>query len=170
MRRAYRRWRDGRWRCRRIGWPAAILLALAGCGSDATGPGSVAAGQDPEVVEFVAAMNAHRQTVGCAPLTWHEGVAAVAEAHSADMVERDYFSHTSPDGEDPFERLTAAGIGWSGGAGENIAYGTSDGTTVLGLWLDSPGHRANIENCSYTHHGVGLVSAHWTHVFITNPD
>lgn len=159
--------RENRWRT--IGRGAFAAVVLAACGSDATGPGGPVIGTDPEVAEFTEAMNAHRETVGCAPLTWNAAVAAVAEAHSRDMMERGFFSHTNPDGEDPFDRLSAAGISWSGGAGENIAYGTSDGTTVLGLWLNSPGHRANIENCGYTHHGVGLVSGHWTHVFLTNP-
>jgi uncharacterized protein YkwD len=37
---------------------------------------------------------------------------------------------------------------------------------VLAAWLNSSGHRANIENCSLTHHGVGLEGTHWTHVFL----
>lgn len=164
-----RRDRAARW-WRNAARGALAALALAGCGGDATGPGAPGPGADPEVTEFVQAMNVHRVTVGCAPLAWHAGVAGVAEAHSKDMVDRDFFSHTNPDGESPFDRLAAAGVTWSGGAGENIAYGTSDGTVVLGLWLDSPGHRANIENCGYTHHGVGLVSGHWTHLFVTNPN
>jgi hypothetical protein len=48
-------------------------------------------------------------------------VAAVAQAHSEDMVDRDVFSHTNPDRASPFDRLTEAGIAYSG-AGENIAY------------------------------------------------
>lgn len=144
-------------------------LGLFGCGSDATGPGESSLTGSPEVASFVDAVNAHRRSVGCSALTWHEGVALVAETHSQDMVDRNFFGHTNPDGEDPFDRLREAGISWSGGAGENIAYGTASAETVLQLWLDSPGHRANIENCAYTHHGVGLVGTHWTHVFVTNP-
>lgn len=151
--------------------PLLALVLGAACGGEAVGPAAAGAGTDgPQVAAFVEQMNAHRQSRSCGVLAWHEGVAEVAEAHSADMVERAFFSHTNPDGADPFDRLGAAGIGWSGSAGENIAYGTSNATTVLGLWLDSPGHRANIENCGYTHHGVGLAAGYWTHLFVTNPD
>ncbi len=54
-------------------------------------------------------------------------------------------------------------------AGENIAAGYQTPSAVLEGWLGSPGHRANIENCGFTHHGVGLNESHWTHMFIT-PD
>ena len=44
---------------------------------------------DPEVVSFVAQMNAHRVSIGLAPLAWRSDVAAVATAHSQDMTDRD---------------------------------------------------------------------------------
>ena len=115
--------------------------------------------------DFVSLMNAHRASVGCEPLAWNPGVAAVAQAHSEDMVARAYFAHDNPDGESPFDRLQAAGISYQGAA-ENIAYGYPTGAAVLEGWLDSPGHRANIENCGLSEHGVGLEGTHWTHVFI----
>jgi uncharacterized protein YkwD len=156
---------------------AAVLLALSlgiGCGKSAsvlpTAPGAPASGTsaaptDPEVVSFVQQMNAHRVSLGLQPLLWHPGVAAVAEAHSQDMIDRDFFSHTNPDGESPWDRLHAAGITYTS-AGENIAYGYSTGTSVLNAWLNSPGHKANIEYEAFTHHGVGKVGTYWTHVFI----
>jgi uncharacterized protein YkwD len=58
-----------------------------------------------------------------------------------------------------------AGIGFSGAA-ENIAWGYPTAEAVLTGWLNSPGHKANIENCNLTGHGVGLVGTHWTHLFI----
>lgn len=145
---------------------ALLVLLLAACG-DALAPGGGPDAPAP-VREFVELMNAHRASVGCAPLAWHEGTARVAKQHSEDMVERNFFDHTNPDGETPFDRLRNAGITWSR-AGENIAAGYPDAAAVLQGWLASPGHRANIENCAYTHHGVGLDHAHWTHLFVTNP-
>jgi uncharacterized protein YkwD len=147
------------------------LLLAASCGDGITDPGdSGPIAADPEVAAFVSQMNSHRQVAGCGALTWNDGVALVALAHSQDMVNRGFFSHTNPDGDSPWDRLAAGEVTWNGGAGENIAAGTSDATTVLNMWLNSPGHRANIENCEFTHHGVGLASGHWTHVFVTNPD
>jgi uncharacterized protein YkwD len=118
-----------------------------------------------EIARFTSLMNAHRVSVGCRALTWSAKVAAVAQAHSADMGRRDFFDHINPDGKTPFDRLRRAGIRYSAAA-ENIAYGTASATRVLELWLKSPGHRANIENCRYTHHGVGLFQGRWTQVFL----
>jgi uncharacterized protein YkwD len=142
----------------------ALASTLPACdsGSDPTAP---APELPAEMGNFVSQMNAHRQSVGCPALVWNDAVAAVAQAHSRDMVDRGYFSHTNPDGESPFDRLASAGVGYSGAA-ENIAYGYPTGDAVLQAWLDSPGHRANIENCSLTEHGVGLEGTHWTHLFI----
>lgn len=125
---------------------------------------------DPEVVEFVSSMNSHRESVECGALAWHEGTADVAQAHSQDMVDRDFFAHTNPDGVNPFQRLSNGGVEWNGSAGENIALTSGGAESALSLWLNSPGHRSNIENCGYTHHGVGLVDGLWTHLFIANPE
>lgn len=130
-----------------------------GGGSPAPGPSA------PEAQAFVASMNQHRVSLGLSPLTWDPGVAAVATAHSQDMVDRGFFSHTNPDGETPWDRMAAAGVTYTA-AGENIAYGYPTGSAVLAAWLGSPGHKANIENPNFTHHGVGLVGTHWTHNFI----
>ncbi len=139
-----------------------VALALGACeGGDPLAPVSA----DPEAARFADLVNDHRVSVGCATLSWSGPVAGVAQAHSEDMVARSFFSHTNPDGESPFDRLAAAGIGFSSAA-ENIAYGYPSAEAVLAGWLGSPGHRANIENCALTQHGIGLEGTHWTHLFI----
>ena len=154
-----RRWGRG---LRRI-WVLGVLIG----GTVACGDGSPAGPEiSADVEEFVSLVNSHRATVGCAPLEWDGRVAAVAEAHSKDMVARDFFSHTNPDGDSPWDRLSDAGISFSLAA-ENIAWGYTSAEAVLSGWLGSPGHRANIENCALTHHGVGLADWHWTHLFVT---
>lgn len=141
------------------------LLASLACTSDAaTGPDIA----DPEVEAFVTLVNEHRAQVGCPPLEWRSSVARVAQAHSEDMVDRDFFSHTNPDGKSPFDRLREAGIEYRSAA-ENIAWGYGTASAVLAGWLGSAGHKANIENCSLTQHGVGLRGTHWTHLFIRPP-
>lgn len=152
----------------------ACTLATACSGDDGTPfdpgiSGNPPPATDAEVVQLVDLVNDHRSGEGCGPLAWHTVAADVAQAHSTDMRDRDFFSHTNPDGESPFDRMDAAGISWSGMAGENIAWGTGSGDTAFDMWINSSGHRANIENCSYTHHGVGLVDGRWTHLFLQNP-
>ncbi len=151
----------------------ALGLVLVAC-SDSGDPTAPFAPPDtppavnPAVAEFVTLVNAHRTALGLALLEWDAEVAGVAQAHSEDMVARGFFSHVNPDGDSPFDRLRAAGIAYAA-AGENIAYGYPTPATVLEAWLGSDGHRANIENANYTHHGVGLAGTHWTHVFVRKP-
>jgi uncharacterized protein YkwD len=140
------------------------VLSLPACDNLPLEP-EILADLDPEVVAFVVAMNAHRTDLGCPELAWNVDVAAVAQGHSQDMVDRGFFAHTNPDGKSPFDRMRDAGIGFSGAA-ENIAWGYPTAEAVLTGWLNSPGHKANIENCNLTGHGVGLVGTHWTHLFI----
>lgn len=120
---------------------------------------------DREFVSFVKLMNAHRVSVGLSALVWDRRAAAVAQAHSRDMLDQHYFSHTSRDGRSTWDRLAAGGVVYSQ-AGENIAWGERTGSAVLTAWLGSPGHRANIQRGAYTRHGVGKVGNYWTHVFI----
>jgi len=135
-------------------------------------PGSSAtteADPDPEVLVLVDLVDGRRSDIGCASLTWHDGIARVATAHSLDMQRRDFYDHVNPDAESLLHRLTRAGIAFNGVAGENLVIGTVDGTIAYTLWIDSPEHRANIENCAFTHHGVGLADGRWTHVFVQRP-
>lgn len=130
--------------------------------------GSEATPDDPAVARFTELLNTRRIAAGCPPLAWDARVAAVAAAHSRDMVERGYFSHTSPTGDDPFRRLEAAGIAFVAAA-ENIAHGSETGEGVFRQWEESPGHRANMMSCRYTLQGVGRFGTYWTQLLMTPP-
>lgn len=111
--------------------------------------------------------NQARAANGCRALVHDPKLHAAAERHSADMAARGYFDHTSPDGRDPGDRVQASGFSPIRTWGENIAMGQRTAEQVVQGWLDSPGHRANIMNCSFTHIGVGHATKgpHWTQVF-----
>ena len=82
-------------------------------------------------------VNAERVSDGKAALAMHEGIRAVARAHSRDMARRGYFSHTNLEGASPFDRLAAAGITYTA-AGENIAWnqGYADpAATAVSGWM-----------------------------------
>jgi len=89
----------------------------------------------------------------------------VARAHSEDMAVRRFFDHVNPDGDDPFDRLAAAG--WTSQlAGENIAQGYPTAQQVMDGWMSSPGHCSNIMEPSFQWIGVGYYDgAYWTQVF-----
>ncbi|MGA4843825.1 sigma-70 family RNA polymerase sigma factor [Streptomyces sp. G45] len=105
--------------------------------------------------QVLALVNAERGKAGCRPLSYNSRLATAAQRHSADMRARDYFDHTSPDGTDPGQRITAAGYRWTT-YGENIARGQRTAAAVMDSWMNSEGHRANIVNCAFKELGVGI--------------
>ncbi|MFF4169615.1 CAP domain-containing protein [Streptomyces sp. NPDC001744] len=124
-------------------------------------PGSASAEQ--QVIDLV---NAERAKAGCGPVTGNSLLALAARGHSDDMAARDFFDHTNPEGAGPGERFTAVGYGWTT-YGENISKGRRTAEEVMAAWMNSPGHRANILNCSFTEMGVGLHTEgwYWTQTF-----
>ncbi|MEU8845322.1 sigma-70 family RNA polymerase sigma factor [Streptomyces sp. NPDC048564] len=120
------------------------------------------------VAQVVALVNKERSAAGCGPLSEDSKLNQAALRHSEDMDARDFFDHTNPDGADPGQRVTAAGYTWST-YGENIAQGQQTPEAVMESWMNSPGHRANILNCSFKDIGVGIHRASggpwWTQVF-----
>jgi uncharacterized protein YkwD len=113
----------------------------------------------PQAQQVVALVNEARDLAGCKPLTVDERVVEAAQAHSTDMAQRDYFSHTTPEGVDFAQRMRAAGYPNPGG--ENIAMGQRSAEQVMKAWMNSDGHRRNILNCGFTTIGVGLDTRGW---------
>lgn len=117
--------------------------------------------------EVVRLVNVVRAQNGLAPLTTNWELSRVARYKSQDMVDKHYFSHTSPTYGTPFQMMKAFGLTYRT-AGENIAYGQRTPQEVVTAWMNSSGHRANILNASYTQIGVGYVAKgdYWTQMFI----
>ena len=115
---------------------------------------------------MLALVNAERAAAGCRAVTADSGLASVARAHSEDMRDRRFFDHVNLDGLDPFDRAERAGLT---ARAENIARGQQDAAGVMESWMTSPGHRANILNCSLTRLGVGVAQGSggpwWTQLF-----
>ncbi|MFF9769132.1 sigma-70 family RNA polymerase sigma factor [Streptomyces sp. NPDC014636] len=107
------------------------------------------------VAQVVALVNKERAAAGCGPVTEDTQLDNAAQGLSDDMAARGFFDHTDPDGNGPGERITAAGYRWST-YGENIARGQQTPQAVMDSWMNSPGHRANILNCSFKNIGVGV--------------
>ena len=97
------------------------------------------------------------------PLAPHQALINAADAHSQDMLDNDYFSHTNLSGQSPADRAVAAGYPATF-VGENIAWGGSTGPIDQNahvyfrhesLFL-SPGHRQNMLSESYRETGPGV--------------
>lgn len=104
------------------------------------------------------------------PLNMNPALRCAARNHSADMAARNFFDHTNPDGETPWDRMDKAGYGAYSNAGENIAAGSPDAQGTMNQWLGSDGHCANIMNPNFQEIGVGYSTGGqyghlWTQVF-----
>ena len=110
-------------------------------------------------VEILLLVNRERQKNGLPPLACDGELSAIAEGHAADMARRGYFSHTSPEGKDPFDRLREAGITYRL-AGENISWNTEGTRSVVRLWMGSPRHKQNILG-DFTKAGVGSYRGYY---------
>lgn len=85
------------------------------------------------------------------------------------MADRNYFSHTTPDGTNVYDELKAAGIAYTA-AGEIIAENTypvdQAASVAVKGWLNSPGHRAIMLDPNYTKFGVGeATGSNGMHIF-----
>ncbi|WP_369197868.1 CAP domain-containing protein [Streptomyces djakartensis] len=126
--------------------------------TDSGGTGS-SSGSDPASggpeAQVLALVNRERATAGCSPVTANDRLTRAADDYSDVMASSGVMSHTGPDGSTMTTRVEAAGYQWST-LGENIARGQADAASVMKSWMNSPGHRANILNCSFKELGVGV--------------
>lgn len=108
------------------------------------------------------ATNAVRKAAGALALEWHEELAVAARAHAADLAQRAYVEHLSPEGFDPSHRFWLLGRTTIGSPSENIAYHREAGppasaAQLLHQWRRSPGHWRNLLRASHTHAAYGMV-------------
>ena len=100
------------------------------------------------------------------PLVMEAALTCAARVHSKDMADRGYFSHNTPDGQSPWDRMAEATYAGFAQAGENIAQGQSNPEAVIATWMNSDGHCSNIMDPGYTEIGVGYYDGnYWTQVF-----
>lgn len=146
-----------------------VLVLVAALGA----PAPARAQSAPLASQLVAGVNRVRAEAGLPALAETADLDAVALERSADMASRNYFSHVTPEGRTVFAMLAERGIAYQA-AGENLAWNTADEATAssvaLQSFLNSPPHRANLLNPSFTQIGIGVSSdgrrIYFTLVFI----
>ncbi len=135
------------------------LLAIAGKGrapineaADAVDAG----GRTSGISSIVQEMNVVRQGHNAQVLVLNAALCAIAQAHAQDMLARSYLGHNTPEGLDPFQRMTAAHYNYNYAA-ENIAMDDSLSHANKDLY-GSPEHLENMVDGHYSHIGVGYVT------------
>ncbi len=105
--------------------------------------------RDRDVRVMLAALNAERASRGLAPLGLDPSLCKVASSYASEMATRNFFAHTSPDGDDPFKRLDRAHIH----------------SAAEALW-QSEGHRENILEPHYQKVGIGAIHSANGEIFV----
>jgi uncharacterized protein YkwD len=156
-----------------VAHPAAAVVGDCTPGSDW---GTSRADLASSVVDLI---NSHRTAMGLVSLKVSPTLTNAAVWKARHMARYAYMAHDDPAppiARTPADRLEACGYpsrttGW----GENIAYGYGTPSSVVDAWLNSPGHKANIENGSYRSTGVGAAATssgvlYWSQEFGTYVD
>ena len=141
---------------------AAPASASAGCANKYAHPSEVSNATVKRAT--LCLLNKQRKAHGRRALKSNRRLARAARKHARDMVERKYFSHTSPGGVSFVDRIMRQdyvnpGEGWT--LGENLAWGSYQLATpksIVRSWMHSPGHRANILNSKFREIGIGVVT------------
>ncbi len=107
--------------------------------------------------QLLVATNQQREQNNTTDLTLNQTLTAAAQAKANDMVARNYWSHNTPDGEEPWVFVNNAGYKYLK-AGENLAYGfNTSNDTVIG-WMNSPPHRENLLDKDFSDVGFGFAN------------
>ena len=114
-------------------------------------------------LEFLRILNRARIEKGLTPLSLNQDLCRSARYHSYDMGSQNYFDHTSYDRPNNGSKLievcgTFTRIRkFAPCYGENIAAGNGSAEGVYNQWFNSPGHKKNMFNSSWTKIGIGFV-------------
>ena len=107
--------------------------------------------------ELLTLINDERKKNNLTPLIIDENLQNVARLKAKDLVEYNYFSHTSPTYGSPFEMLKNHNITYKI-ASENIA-GNPSLSGALDSWISSESHKNNILNNDYNYTGIAVVDS-----------
>jgi len=107
---------------------------------------------------LLSATNVQRNSNGQASLTINDKLNAAAQAKANDMVARNYWSHNTPDGQEPWVFFDAQGYIYTK-AGENLAYGFDNSNATIIGWMNSPTHKANLLDSAFTEVGFGFANS-----------
>lgn len=126
--------------------------------------------------EIVLAVNKEREEAGARPLRRNLTLQASAQAYAEDMKNRNFFSHESPEGETPQQRIQRGGYGnitgencdcrsFTAAFGENLAHGQQTAQDVMNDWMESPTHRDNMLSERFNEIGIGIEGSYWVQHF-----
>lgn len=109
------------------------------------------------VIGAIEETNRQRLLLGLPAYESNDLLNEAARIKLQDMFAQEYFEHISPDNVSPGELIESAGYEYVK-VGENLALGNyNDDKKLIQAWMESPPHRENILNESYTQIGVAVA-------------
>ncbi len=121
--------------------------------------------KDLSAEEILNLVNTDREKHGLNDLVLSQTLSLAAEAKASDMVSRNYFAHTGPDGTNPWYWFKILGYNYAY-AGENLAEGYTDAKDLENSWMNSPSHRANILSPFYSDVGLAIVESNHKNIIV----
>ncbi|WP_056426309.1 CAP domain-containing protein [Arthrobacter sp. Leaf69] len=130
--------------------PAAVPVATQSTSTDSLGLFQESNRQ--VLIDTFDRINAFRATKGLKPLKFNVNIATVSQKWSDEMAATGLFAHNG-------DYVTGAPEGWTS-ASENIAWYTyaPSGQRFVNLWINSPGHNANMSRPDDQYMGIGISS------------
>ncbi|MBC7758626.1 MAG: CvpA family protein [Phormidesmis sp. FL-bin-119] len=116
-------------------------------------------------IRMLDLINNERRNAGLKLMAFDKKLALVAVKHSSDMLQRGYFSHYTPEGISPYERMRNDRVRFRV-AGENLALAQTLQSAHEGF-MESPVHKANILHDSFERAGIGILDAGVHGIMIT---
>ncbi|WP_298119625.1 CAP domain-containing protein [Flavobacterium sp.] len=137
--------------------PMVLVFTMMSCSSDSSddlsGDSKIVTEYNYTTDELALAdvINDYRVSQGMNPLQIINHISYKSEEHNEYMIENNVVSHAyfTQRANNIIEVLGAVKVG------ENIAYNFSTPSAALHAWLNSPGHKANLDG-DYTHFGISI--------------
>lgn len=145
--------------------PYIPLMLIVACGifvsfhRELQGPGGAVQGYATHVSNagLLSATNKQRAEQGLPTLSSNSQLQAAAQAKAQDMVDKNYWSHETPDGREPWVFIQGQQYQYRKAA-ENLAYGFASDTAIVGGWMNSASHRSNVLDKDVSQIGFGIVN------------
>lgn len=128
------------------------LTAGAAQAGNCTQPGNV----QVMASEVAAGLNQQRRAHGLPAIDFNRQLSAAAQTQACDLASSGRFGHAGSDGSNSHARVLRAGY-QSCLTAENLAWGYPDAARIVGGWMASPGHRANMLHSRVDEFGIGIA-------------
>lgn len=119
-------------------------------------PGVLGLASSITAQELIDLTNIKRTENGLHELILNSNLVDAASFKATDMINKNYWAHTSPEGKTPWSFFKQAEYQYLY-AGENLARDFADSNSVVSAWMDSPTHRDNLLSSRYKEIGIVVI-------------